>query len=266
MQLYILQFKTDRILKIGISCSPQDRITSLGASRVVDWDNSYVVDSPKEKSIKRLERQLHGDFEEYRQEYQGMKSGNTEIFKSECLDDVLKEIKHKIEFHPGLNLVLKKGIIKPISTPRPKAAKYKKKNDKHDYFFREKFPKTEFYGLRELISAMRKHPDNIKIIYYNRGENKKIDIEFRNFSKVEGLTGLYINFRGSPRVCSVRIIMSTIENEEKDILTASCKDYLSEDSFKHKAYCRFMKILINKAKEIGAGVVYADELSPNKRV
>ncbi len=119
MQLYILQFKDVEIIKIGISKSPKDRINSLGASDKIDWNNSYLVDSSNERSIKRLERQLHGDFEEFRMDNttEHVKSGNTEIFKSECLQEVLKEIEHKIGFHPCLQLSLKKGINKPLAVP-----------------------------------------------------------------------------------------------------------------------------------------------------
>lgn len=101
MFLYLLQFKNlPSYFKIGITKNVTSRVSTLRNTwGELDYDNSFVVTSPKERSITLLERELHlifPDDDNFIMEHKG-KDGYSE-FRSlshfdECLD-IIKVQKH----------------------------------------------------------------------------------------------------------------------------------------------------------------------------
>lgn len=111
MFLYLLQFKNlPSYFKIGITKNVTSRVSTLRNTwGELDYDNSFVVTSPKERSITLLERELHlifPDDDNFIMEHKG-KDGYSE-FRSlshfdECLD-IIKVQKHS-SFNFSINCI-----------------------------------------------------------------------------------------------------------------------------------------------------------------
>lgn len=125
MFLYLLQFKNlPSYFKIGITKNVTSRVSTLKNTwGELDYDNSFVVTSPKERSITLLERELHlifPDDDNFIMEHKG-KDGYSE-FRSlshfdECLD-IIKVQKHS-SFNFSVNGVSEYLVTKESSSSHP---------------------------------------------------------------------------------------------------------------------------------------------------
>ncbi|RNI30926.1 hypothetical protein EFA69_06445 [Rufibacter immobilis] len=98
--LYLLRFKSEPIIKIGISNNDDfSRVKHLSNIYEFDLDGSYVVKAKDSKFITKLEKHLHTTYntfkvgKEYQTKYKG-KDGHTELRCSSCLDHILEDIRH----------------------------------------------------------------------------------------------------------------------------------------------------------------------------
>lgn len=107
--LYVLKFKEGNVIKIGRTINIDQRLSAFGGASRYDLANSYLVKGPQANIIK-LESQLKREFLPFKCEYTGLTSGNTEIFRDECFDEVIDEIQHKVNKFPHFNLTLSKTI------------------------------------------------------------------------------------------------------------------------------------------------------------
>lgn len=107
--LYVLRFKEGDRIKIGRTINVDQRLLAFGGSKSFNLVESYLVTAPL-KNIIKLEAQLHRDFEPHNIEHSGLSSGNSEVFHSACVDDVVHEIEHKAQKFPHLGITLSKGI------------------------------------------------------------------------------------------------------------------------------------------------------------
>lgn len=263
MQLYILKFKEVEIIKIGISTSPVDRIFSLGASNKIDWDNSYLVTSSNKRNIRRLETQLHGDFEAFRMDESNeyLNSGNTEIFKSECLANVLKEIEHKVEFHPHLQLAIKKGIEKPV----PVRIGTNNNTQKQDILMRNGGRLgIHFFGLRELISLMIKYRNDSEVTCfdYNKPYGDFHVMLISKELKPENTPLCFVGIYNPRRYFSgSRYTSSIISGEDFACFQMSGHfsnenglPYLRSNGNERKHFFNLKKFILKKARKIGLNI------------
>ena len=78
--LYILAFRDEPIIKVGIAEKPKSRFRQLGLDRF-DFSKSYLVQAQNRVVITLLERSLKVLLGEHRREsVRPLESGNTEIF------------------------------------------------------------------------------------------------------------------------------------------------------------------------------------------
>ena len=90
--LYILAFKDQSLIKVGVSADIHLRSLALG-SECFDFTRSYVVRSRDQPSIVLLERNLKTFFSAHRvAPLQPLSSGNTETFHSSILPRILEAI------------------------------------------------------------------------------------------------------------------------------------------------------------------------------
>src|ERR1700726_2278760 len=90
--LYILAFKDEPLIKVGLSVDAYMRSLALGFDRF-DLTSSYMVRSRDQSSISILERNLKTFFSTHQIEPpQPLSSGNTETFRSSVLPRMLEVI------------------------------------------------------------------------------------------------------------------------------------------------------------------------------
>jgi hypothetical protein len=93
MVLYLLAFKDEPLIKVGVSAEPLSRWSQLGDARF-DFARSWVVRARNPSLIRALERSLKAAFADHRQDLQArLPSGNTEVFDQEILPAALRFIK-----------------------------------------------------------------------------------------------------------------------------------------------------------------------------
>jgi hypothetical protein len=89
--LYILAFKDEPLIKIGITRNISCRLVQLGGR--FDLNKSYAVTATDENCVKLLERNLRAIFAEQRASATiALSSGNTEIYDAAILPKVLPSI------------------------------------------------------------------------------------------------------------------------------------------------------------------------------
>jgi hypothetical protein len=90
--LYILAFKNEPLIKVGLSKDAYVRSLSLGFDRV-DFKRSYIVQARDQAAISVLERNLKTFFSTQRvSPSEPLSSGNTETFQSSVLPQMLEAI------------------------------------------------------------------------------------------------------------------------------------------------------------------------------
>jgi hypothetical protein len=90
--LYILAFKNEPLIKVGLSKDAYVRSLSLGFERV-DFKRSYIVQARDQAAISVLERNLKTFFSTQRVlPSEPLSSGNTETFQSSVLPQMLEAI------------------------------------------------------------------------------------------------------------------------------------------------------------------------------
>jgi hypothetical protein len=113
--LYILTFRDEPIIKIGITTNPELlRLKNLQAIYPINFDISFIIESKCSKTIEKLERELLFEYqsfqvdEAYRKKYE-QADGKTELRHKDCLDYILKDLAYKAE-KPWIDIEIKKGI------------------------------------------------------------------------------------------------------------------------------------------------------------
>jgi hypothetical protein len=94
--LYILAFKNEPLIKVGLSIDAYMRSLALGFDRF-DLKRSYLVEARDRSSISVLERNLKTFFSTHQVvPPQPLSSGNTETFQSSVLPKMLQAIEAEI--------------------------------------------------------------------------------------------------------------------------------------------------------------------------
>lgn len=113
--LYILRFKNEPIIKVGISSNNDfSRVRQLARVYDIDLQASLVVRSTNERTIKAFEDTIKTDYstfgidEQYQQKYQGL-DGHTELRHLRALDSIMEDIQHK-QRKEWLNIEVTHGI------------------------------------------------------------------------------------------------------------------------------------------------------------
>jgi hypothetical protein len=92
MVLYMLVFRDEPLVKVGVSAQPDARWSQLGDNRF-DLAHSYLVRAENPKYIRLLEHILKVLFAEHRRDAQvPLSSGNTEVFCGSALPKMLQLI------------------------------------------------------------------------------------------------------------------------------------------------------------------------------
>lgn len=104
--LYILAFRDEPLIKVGISAEPLSRWSQLGDSRF-DFTRSCLVRAKNSSLIRVLERSLKVAFADHRQDLQTqLPSGNTEVFDQQILPAALQFIESSRASLPHVGLSL----------------------------------------------------------------------------------------------------------------------------------------------------------------
>lgn len=115
--MYLLAFKNEPLVKIGITEDVSSRVENLGG--YFDLSESCLVTATDRRHARLLERNLHALFLEQRASADDpLTSGNTEIFKSEVLSIALEFIDRFSELMPRADYRVRKGISDERKVPR----------------------------------------------------------------------------------------------------------------------------------------------------
>src|SRR5271165_170743 len=108
--LYILAFKKDPLIKVGLAGDPSLRVAALGLDRF-DLSASYLVRCQDQSCIRILERNLKTFFAEHQvAPEQEMSSGNTETFSSSILGRMLQFIEMFQETFPDPRIDIERDL------------------------------------------------------------------------------------------------------------------------------------------------------------
>jgi hypothetical protein len=124
--LYILAFRDEPLIKIGVARNVLRRIEQLKAD--FNLEESYLITSPKKGCTRLLERNLHAAFSSYATPaVNRLTSGNTETFRSSILPLALDFVRAIRKMLSRSDFCITKGV--PASSrrrqkvPRPQAVK-----------------------------------------------------------------------------------------------------------------------------------------------
>jgi hypothetical protein len=108
--LYILLFKDQPALKVGITNSLDERLFALGANRF-DRSRSYIVIAQEARIVRALERHIHTFHVRARKEVDpALPSGNTELYHLEELPRILRIVEHLRACYPEQNIEIRQGL------------------------------------------------------------------------------------------------------------------------------------------------------------
>jgi hypothetical protein len=119
--LYILAFKNEPLIKVGLSIDAYMRSLALGFDRF-DFKGSYMVQARDQSSISVLERNLKTFFSANRvSSSEPLSSGNTETFQSSVLPQMLQAIEALRETFPDAGFRIQQDLssIIPIRRDAP---------------------------------------------------------------------------------------------------------------------------------------------------
>ena len=114
--LYILAFKDEAVIKVGLAIDPWLRIAALGSARF-DLGASYLVQCRDKSAVRTLERMLKTFFNDHRvTPEKELSSGNTETFHASILPEMLQAIEKLSSIFPGSELKIQSDLssIAPV--------------------------------------------------------------------------------------------------------------------------------------------------------
>lgn len=113
--LYLLTFKSEPLIKVGITSDIRSRIKSLGESRF-DLGSSYLVHCRNRSSILAAEWMLKSSFNEQKVRSDAeLPNGNTETFHSDVLLHMLDAIKRLRHAFPGARFRVERDLSRLAS-------------------------------------------------------------------------------------------------------------------------------------------------------
>ena|ERR1035437_7435748 len=125
--LYILLLKNKEAFKVGITDNEDlIRINNLSRIYEFDLDESFIVETTKNRTTKSMERQIHADYKMFSYDIEPKADGHTEFIKFEHLNYILEEIEFKSRLK-HLGVKIKKGI-NANNLFKTKVVKPKKRN------------------------------------------------------------------------------------------------------------------------------------------
>jgi hypothetical protein len=120
--LYILRFKDEGVIKVGLAGDPWLRIAALSTARF-DLGASYLVQCRNQATVRTLERMLKTFFAEHQvMPGEKLSSGNTETFRALILPEMLQAIEKLSSTFPGSEL----KILPDLSSLVPAQAEKRK--------------------------------------------------------------------------------------------------------------------------------------------
>jgi hypothetical protein len=124
--LYILAFKDEPLIKVGLAYNIQFRSRSLGPQRF-DFRESYLVRSKDQTCIRTLERNIKTFFAAHQVSSETpLANGNTETFRSEILPAILETLEafRKMFAHADIKVEHDISHLIPVRIPEtPKIRK-----------------------------------------------------------------------------------------------------------------------------------------------
>lgn len=132
MFLYILNMHKENMIKIGIATGVERIKQHLKTyNNLIDLEESFIITSKDDSTIKILEKQLLEDYCEFKvvsNKFKGL-DGSTELRDIKILDSVLKDIEYKAKKFKIKEIDIKKGISinlhKKIAVKRKRRLSYK---------------------------------------------------------------------------------------------------------------------------------------------
>jgi hypothetical protein len=117
--LYILAFKDEPLIKVGLAVNARLRSLALGYRRF-DFKESYLVRSKDQPCIRTLERNLKTFFAAHQVSSTcPMPNGNTETFDSSVLPEILQSIETFRSSFPHAEFQIEQNLSSLIPPPRP---------------------------------------------------------------------------------------------------------------------------------------------------
>jgi hypothetical protein len=162
--LYILAFKDEPLIKVGLSVDAYMRTLALGFDRF-DLKSSYMVRSRDQSSISILERNLKTFFSTHQvAPPQPLSSGNTETFRSSALPQMLEAIDAFGRTFPDAEFHVDRDLSSIIPTRRdvPRLAPEERKAIRLERTTRELVENIEenerkFAAVEELLQKISVH-------------------------------------------------------------------------------------------------------------
>jgi hypothetical protein len=160
--LYILAFKNEPLIKVGLSIDAYMRSLALGFDRF-DFKGSYMVQARNQAAISVLERNLKTFFSANRvSSSEPLSSGNTETFQSSVLPQMLQAIEVLRETFPDAEFRIHQDLssVIPIRRDAPRltgAERKAKRLEKTTRLLMENIEENE-RKLQALVELLPKIP------------------------------------------------------------------------------------------------------------
>ena len=120
--LYILVFKNEPLIRVGLAGGPWLRIAALGADRF-DLSASYLVQCRDKSAVRTLERMLKTFFTDHQvTPEKELSSGNTETFQASILPELLGAIEKLRNIFPQAEFKVERDLSSLVPVQPEKRA------------------------------------------------------------------------------------------------------------------------------------------------